>query len=247
MTVERAVAADWDSLECEPVTTMKSEEPGGTLMVFLHGYGGTGAGYTRFAKRWGNSRVRVCLPESPLLHAHSGGRMWWEFLEEDWPQYFRDEPAWDANSRPSRQLAAASAGIAKMIGRLRTRYKPERVVVAGHSQGAMLAMDVAAMPSVHADTAVLVAGGLLIDSVKKLAHARSDRPQAFLFHSRNDPLVPYSEAERATKVLRKLGLTVSFRSFNDGHALSAPMVGEIERIANGPGNTSATAATGASL
>ena len=230
MTVERALAADWESLDCAPVSTMDPSEPGGTFVVFLHGYGGTGASYSRLAQRLSSSRVRVCLPESPLLRARGDGRMWWEFLQEDWPQFFKDEPAWDANSMPSRQLAAASTGIAKMIVRLRARYRPSRIIVAGHSQGAMLAMDVAATEAVKADATVVVAGALLIDSFKKLARGKNVHPTAFVLHSRNDQVVPYAEGERMTTVLRRLGLDVRFRAFNDDHRLSPAIEEEFERI-----------------
>jgi phospholipase/carboxylesterase len=198
---------------------MPEDRRGGRAIVFLHGYGGSGRALAPLVRELAEGDTRLFLPTAVLPHASGRGAMWWEFLEEDWPKPYSSDPGANAWPKPSRQLPRAREAVIRLLTRIRERYRPEEVVLAGHSQGAMLALDVAAGLEPPVDAVALVAGYVLLDSVPALSTPRAHRPRVLVSHGRQDTLVGFDRAELAREVLERHGFPVSFRPHDGGHAL----------------------------
>lgn len=233
LTLQQALRTDWSDLEVEIVTGMPDDEPGGSAIVFLHGYGRSGTHYAPLAREILDDDSRVFLPTAALPHPGGGGAMWWEFLDEDWPKPYSDDPS--ARAWPmSRQLPLAREAIARLLGEIRARYRPDRVVLAGHSQGAMLALDVGAEIEPPVDGIAAVAGYLLLDSVPRIETQRGGRPTVLISHGREDELVGFDRAEFMRQVLEHNGFGVVFEPHPGGHGIEPAVVRALRAFLRGP-------------
>lgn len=234
LTLEQALAADWDDLDPLLVTSMPEQTPGGRAIVFLHGYGNSGARYVELARQLDDGETRIFLPTAVLPHPAGVGGMWWEFIDEDWPRPWSDDPASNEGWPRSRQLEKARAAILALIAEIRRRYAPESVLLAGHSQGAMLALDVAAALEEPVDRLALFAGYVLIDSVPNIEQPRSRRPEVLIVHGRQDEVVDFGRALRMRRLLEASGFPVTLRPHDGGHAMDQRMTRELLSFAGVP-------------
>ena len=62
--LEAALATDWSELRYVVESTMAEDEQGGTLVVFLHGYGGSADGFRGLARRVLGPQMRAIVPEA---------------------------------------------------------------------------------------------------------------------------------------------------------------------------------------
>jgi phospholipase/carboxylesterase len=241
LTLEQALAADWSSLEVQVVGAGEGWEgwegvegrqgaAGGTVLVFLHGYGSSGRAHVPLARTLAGDGVRVVLPTAVLPHP-AGGAMWWEFVEPDWPKPYWEEPAggehWPA---PSRQLPRAREAIVRLLADVRSRYRPDALVLAGHSQGAMLALDVAVRAAPPPDGVALVGGYLLLDTHEALAGSAVPRFPVLVSHGRDDDVVAFERAELLRDVLARHGFAVRFAPHDGGHGVEAAPRAALERF-----------------
>jgi phospholipase/carboxylesterase len=224
LTLEQALAADWDALEYEVVTTMPEEQRGGLAVVFLHGYGRNGAHYSGLAQALLDDETRVILPTAILPHSAGHGGMWWEFLDEDWPKPYPVDPSAQVRPEPSQQLPRAREAIVALIARIRDRYEPDRVALAGHSQGAMLALDVAMVVEPPVDRVAFVSAYVLVDSVPNITRPRNDPPAILVSHGRHDELVGFHASESMRKLLEENGFAVTFKPHDGAHAVNEALV-----------------------
>ncbi|HEY3587464.1 MAG TPA: phospholipase, partial [Myxococcaceae bacterium] len=100
-----------------------------------------------------------------------------------------------------------------------TGLPPERVVLGGFSQGAMLATDLAL--SWEQRPAALVALSSVLLSAERwraLAPRRAGLP-VIQSHGRQDPILPYSEGEALRDFLTAAGLAVEFIPFDGPHTV----------------------------
>ncbi len=220
VTLDRALGADWDALEVRVVTALPEDQMGGTAIVFLHGYGSTGSNYVPLAQALLDEDTRVILPTAVLPHASGRGGMWWEFIEEDWPRPYWEAPVGSHWPTPSLQLARAREAIVRLLADVRQRYRPDSLALAGHSQGAMLALDVAMAVDPPPDRVAAVAGYVLLDSFANITRSRDVRPRVFISHGRADAVVGFDRAELMRKVLEENGFAVTFEPHEGGHALA---------------------------
>ena len=96
---------------------------------------------------------------------------------------------------------------------------PQKLVLGGFSQGAMLATDVA----LHAErppAALAVLSGSLItkDAWLPLMKARKGLP-VLQSHGRNDPVLSFEIAEMLRREMTEAGMAVEFVAFNGGHGI----------------------------
>lgn len=222
VTLEQVLAADWSGLACDVVTSMPEGRPGGAAVVLLHGYGRTGSDYAELAHALAGDETRVFLPTAVLPHAE--GAMWWEFLEDDWPRPVSDDPSAGARPEPSRQLPLARRAVLGLVERIRRQYRPQTLAVAGHSQGGMLALDVALTPGAPVDRVAVLGGYLLLDSLAALPEARASRPAIFVSHGRADPLIAFEAAVRMRRLLGERGYQVRLVPHDGEHEVAASVV-----------------------
>lgn len=223
-SLDALLAADWSGLSHRVVSSMDPGQIGGTLVLFLHGYGSGGDGYAHLARQIATADTRVVLPTAVLPHSSGRGAMWWEFVDPDWPKPYSDDPTANAWPKPSRQLPRAREAVLALLAEARATYAPDRVLVAGHSQGAMLALDVALASERPVDGVALVAGYLLLDTLPRVEAADGPKPPVLVAHGRGDSLVPFDAAERLQRVLEANGFAVRLAPHGGGHGIEAPVV-----------------------
>ena len=228
LALDEALAADWSQLDTEIITRMPATQRGGTAVLLLHGYGGSGPGLSEIARALMADDRRVFLPTAALPHP-SGGAMWWEFIEGDWPKPWSDDPG-SNHWPPSRQLPRARAAVVALVDGIRARYAPEHLVVAGYSQGAMLALDAGLTLEPPPDGIVAVAGYTLLDSLPAIEKPRSSPPTVFIAHGASDELVPFVRAEWMKGLLERAGFLVIFEPHPGGHAFAPETVRKISQF-----------------
>jgi phospholipase/carboxylesterase len=134
-------------------------------------------------------------------------------------------------------LSAARAAVTAMLA-ARERdpaTPPERVVLGGFSQGAMLATDVTLRAERPPAGLVILSGApICADDWKALAPRRSGLP-VLQSHGRSDPILPYAGAEWLRDILEGSRLSVQFIASNGGHGIPSAV---LERL--GPFVVSAT-------
>lgn len=235
LTLERALATSWDEIEVNVVTGMGPEETGGTAVVFLHGYGSQGMHLVDLASALASDQIRFFLPTAVLHHQNGEGRMWWEFIDSDWPRPWGESA--DASTSPSQQLSRARTAVDALLSRIHKQYAPERLILAGHSQGAMLALHVATSTETPVDEVVAIAGYVLVDSIPGIQAVGNPKPKVFMSHGREDPIVPFGRAERMREVLEANGFEVEFHVHGGGHEVDSAAIDEFrERLRTGLAN-----------
>lgn len=160
------------------------------------------------------ARARVILPRAPMPHG-ADGFSWFNFRPDD-----------EEGSQELVEDVRLSAGrVATMIRELTKKYGgPERVVVCGFSQGAILSFALAAAhPEIIAE-AIPVSGYL--PSALWPAERPKVRPlpKVIALHGEADRLISLESARWSTEALRSNGYDTTLRSWPGvGHALSLEM------------------------
>jgi phospholipase/carboxylesterase len=200
------------------VAVVGAAAPGGVALVFLHGYGrGPDEFVSRAKQLIARGPLTVFLPAGPLPHDR-GGRAWWHF-DQPWPGVAAtgDEQGPAVETPP--QLASARVGVQQLLRDIQKRHRPRATVLAGFSQGAMLAVDVAAAAHPPVDRVVAMSGSLLAASLPALRAPHPVRVPAFITHGRKDSGLPLSDGDLIATTLRRHGHQVIWRPFDDGHVL----------------------------
>ena len=138
------------------------------------------------------------------------------FLAPDAPHPFEFFPVghqwFSLSDRTPAILQAGAARAAPLLDATidaecaRLGLAPGRVVLAGFSQGAMMAL-YTGLRRRPAPLAILAYSGALLDT-PELEHALSGRPPILLVHGESDDVVPFARGPEAAVVLRRLGLPV---------------------------------------
>ena len=232
LTLEEALEASWQNLPVETVTRLPEARKGGVAVLFLHGYGRDGPHYELLAREILDDETRVFLPTAALPHAR-GGAMWWEFIEGDWPKPYSDDPSANAWPKPSKQLPRAREAVPRLIAWVRSEYRPDVLVLAGHSQGAMLALDVAMVAEPPVDRVAALSGYVLLDSVGNIEKPRDERPRVLVSHGRGDELVAFSAAERMERLLTANGFDVTLAPHEGAHRINAAASRDLRAFVRG--------------
>ncbi len=196
----------------------------GPVLVYLHGFASlpedqlplrdgldVPAG-TRFV--FPEGRLGVTLAEGPR-------RAWW-LIDRPLRRRMR-AGAIDALShhRPP-GLAAARVTTTRLLRAVERELgaPPERTVVAGFSQGAMLACDLALRSERPYAGLGVLSGTLLAESDWGPRMPRHPHMPVFVSHGRADPLLPYAMAERLAARLRAGGHPVRWYAHDAGHEMT---------------------------
>ena len=215
------------ALKAKLVTTMRAEERGGIVVVLLHGYGADGDDLLPLARALMRPNTRFIVPAAPLS-LPSGGRAWWDIRAQDRPRYVTDSAT--AAPAASAELDAARTLVQLLLRSALERYAPEQLYIAGFSQGAMLSLDVALAATPPVQRVAVLSGALLADAASRFGHGSSPRPALFLSHGQEDPVLPFSGAQRMKAELEQHGFAVNFQSFHGGHEIPQAVVSELARF-----------------
>jgi phospholipase/carboxylesterase len=220
--------ASWAGLDVAVTGPDDPGERGGDAVVLLHGWGAPGDDLVPLAEALSRPRARFFVPAAPLPEV-GGGRAWWHL-----DPGVRPEHAWDdqvpAGYQASQPVQAARAAVQELLRTIALRHAPDRLMIAGFSQGAMLALDVALAGEPAVERVAVLSGVLLVESVPALRAPRPRRPAVLVTHGRHDPVLAFEGGEQAQRLLRAHGFDVTWRPFAGGHDIPAETVAELERF-----------------
>jgi phospholipase/carboxylesterase len=204
-----------------------SESPDALTVVCLHGYGADMRDLAPLAAELETKRpLRWLFPNAPET-LDWGGRAWFPidvaaFEEAQRTGKPRDlslaEPAGMEWAREEMQRFLAASGAA-----------PERLVPMGFSQGAMLAVDLAARAEI-APAGVAILSGTLVNkaALAGLAAARKGLP-FFMSHGSVDPILGFPQARALEKTLVEAGWKGQLQRFEGGHAIPAEVLDSLRK------------------
>jgi phospholipase/carboxylesterase len=234
--------ATGDGAIANPGSDLQTFESGGgsTALMLLHGYGSSPQEWLPFT---GTIALppgrRFVFPEGPeatdSLGASFRGRQWWRLELERYVD--AEHPVPDLSRSRPRELEPIAARVGTLIGEVERRIgaPPGSTVLGGHSQGAMIAAEVAFRSNQPMRALVLLAG-TLVDEPSWLdgMTARSGLP-VFIAHGRRDDILPFGVAERFADHMRRRGLRVTWVPHDGGHQITAGVVSELNAFLGGVG------------
>lgn len=178
---------------------------GDTAIVVLHGYSGDLASGVEIARMTAEvfPEARYVVPEGPVAAEEGGGRCWWEWRAlEDGRGYAPIEE----------QLGASRAALLSLLARVRAEGA-RRVVIAGHSEGARMAMEVALAAEPRPD-AVMFWSGAALGSWRV---ERAAGLPVLMSHGRGDDVLSFEHADAVHAALAARGAQVTWVPFDGGH------------------------------
>ena len=215
-------------------------EGGGTgpLLLLMHGYGAPAEDLVPLARQLSVAKeVRFAFPAAPLvletgLPPEVSGRAWWPIdMVELQRAVMRGDTA-TLTGRVPQGLSEARGHVLAVLDALERDHgvSPDKLVLGGFSQGAMLATDV----TLHAErppAALAILSGSLIAKSEwlPLMKARAGLP-VLQSHGRADPVLSYEIAEMLRQELTHAGLAVEFVAFNGGHGIPNGAVEALGRL-----------------
>ncbi|MEW5853694.1 MAG: phospholipase [Myxococcota bacterium] len=228
-------------------TVVSPDENTHTAVILCHGYGAGGDDLVplgaEVARRMAGPHgpgIRFYFPEAPLLaDVGGGGRAWWQLEPERLLALSRGEiPVVGARRREVPEgLTRARRMLMALLDEVQRQcaLPLSRVVLGGFSQGAMLTTDVT-LRLEEAPAGLMVLSGTLICEEDWSAKAAQRRGlPVMMSHGRQDPLLPFDDAEALRGLLAERGLDVDFHPFNGPHTIPfsvlTAMARFLERVA----------------
>lgn len=174
------------------------------LVVMLHGRGADMHDLADLAPMLavaGSCRFVFANAPRPF-EAYPGMTFGWTWFD-GWPPEL-------ASVKASREL------LVTFLGELRQRYRTSRMILAGFSQGAMMALDV----GLRSDAVAIVAmsGGLYELDLPDLSSKRG--LPVLIAHGIHDDVVPVQYARRARHLLEGAGLDVEYHEYPMQHQVA---------------------------
>lgn len=177
----------------------RSEEPAQKLIVLLHGYGADGKDLIELAKIWGPlvPDAAFVAPDAPDACSISPtGRQWFDLSTKDPHAY-------------QQGVMAVAPALNKFIDHevAQLKIKAKDVLLAGFSQGAMMALHVGLRRAIPPAGILSFAGRLI--SPHLLEKEIMGTPPVCLIHGEDDEVVPIFNMVQAEKALRGFDIELS--------------------------------------
>lgn len=220
------------NLTCRIVDTVAEGGRPDLAVVLCHGFGAPGSDLVGLAAEMCDvqpglaGRTRFVFPEAPLELGGMGfyeARAWWLIDVGRFQVAAQQGRLAEMADEVPEGLASARRLLTGALDELvrRSGLEMGQVVLGGFSQGSMLATDVALRLD-EAPAGLVVFSGTLICRPEWLTRApRRKGLRVFQTHGRQDPLLPFSNAEALHELLDEAGLRVEFLPFDGPHTISA--------------------------
>ena len=242
LVLARALAAAWLAAAapgCGPraqvvesnASQLRTIEAGdGALpFVLIHGYGSSAEEWLPFTYtiRLPEGR-RFVLPVGPETtvppDGPRGGRAWWHLGLASLRRPSDGLPELSRQAPPG--LVESTVRIRRLLDELAARggYPRERQMLAGYSQGAMIAADTAFTTEEPLEALVLLSGTFVNEDVWRAGMPRRRGLRVFISHGRRDEILPYDVAHRLQGAMRDAGLRVTWFPFDGGHEMPVAVV-----------------------
>ena len=203
--------------ETEEGVTLEPPVPATGLVVWLHGLGADGHDFVPFVRELGLTErgLRVVLPHAPArpIRAYRGYvmRAWCDVLHTD---FGRDRDERGIDESVARVTALLRAETARGI-------PPQRVVIAGFSQGGVVALEAGLRyPERLAGLIGLSTYLALPDRLEAEASAANRGLPVFIGHGYQDPIIPVGLGDQSARTLTAAGYLVEYRRYPMAHSVS---------------------------
>src|SRR6266513_1905869 len=192
-------------------------------IIWLHGLGADGNDFAPIVPelRLPKTAIRFVFPHAPVRPVTINGgmrmRAWYDIAD-------------GANRREDeRGVRASQASIETLIGRERERgTKPERLVLAGFSQGGAIALHTGLRhPERIAGVMALSTYVPLGEKLSAEASTANRDVPIFMAHGSYDPIIPLARAEQSRKLLESLGYPVQWREYGMPHSVCPEELADI--------------------
>ena len=211
----------------DPPVVVEPSKPAAAAVVWLHGLGADGHDFEPVAAelgRGGLDDVRFVFPHAPVRPVTINGgmamRAWYDIAGTDFDR------------RADEEGVRGSAGIARALvdEQIARGLAPERVVLAGFSQGGAIALYAGLrfpfrIAGILALSTYLPAPG----SLATQAHDANRDVPIFLAHGSQDPVIALALSERSRAALAALGYVVEVHTYPMPHSVCAE---EVRDVAN---------------
>ena len=194
-------------------------------IIWLHGLGADGHDFEPIAVELGLPfAARFVFPHAPVrpitINQGLPMRAWFNVATLD-RAGFEDVDGIRASAR----LVTALVDRERASG-----FEAERIVLAGFSQGAALALH-AGLRYPDRLAGILALSGFLVmaDTLASERHAANAATPIFLAHGVDDPIVALRLAEISLTRLLRLGYSPEWHTYPMGHAVCGPEIGDIAR------------------
>ncbi|MEO8707169.1 MAG: phospholipase [Kofleriaceae bacterium] len=194
-----------------------------TTVVLLHGFGAPGDDLVALAEVLAVPSVRFVFPAAPLELGglYGDSRAWWLLDLAKLEQELRAGTPRDRRAEIPEGLPAARDHVGRLLDQLQARYNvtPDRLVLGGFSQGAMVALDAALFRPQPPSALVLMSGTLVAETDWMPRMPAVKGMPVLMSHGRADGLLPFSVAETLRDRLKEAGAAVDWHPFVGGHEI----------------------------
>jgi len=194
-------------------------------VIWLHGLGADGHDFEPVVPQlvWADAPdIRFIFPHAPVRPVTINGgmpmRAWYDIVSLT-----------SGRDHDQQGIAQSVNQAADLVGRERERgIAPERIVVAGFSQGGAIALQLAIRyPESLAGLIALSTYMLLDDRLENDRHEANRNLPVFVGHGTYDPMVPCSLGQMAADRLRGLGHPVEWHSYPMQHAVCPEEIADL--------------------
>lgn len=213
-------------IETKDGVTLEPPVPATGLVVWLHGLGADGHDFVPFVRELGltDRGLRVVLPHAPArpIQAYRGYvmRAWCDVLHTD---FGRDQDERGIDESVARVTALLQAETARGI-------PPQRVVIAGFSQGGVVALETGLRyPERLAGLIALSTYLALPDRLEAEASPANRGLPVFVGHGDQDPVIPVGLGDESARVLTGAGYQVEYCRYPMAHSVSPEEGADIDR------------------
>ncbi len=183
----------------------QAQEVGAPLLLLLHGYGSNEEDLMGLASQL-DPRLLYISVRAPYA-LDFGGFAWFNI---EWgPQGVRFD---------FEQALQSLEQIFSLLDLLQQEYHPERVVVAGFSQGASMAL-AAALRQPHAIAGVAALSGVCGPEILPEDRESVRGLPVLMTHGRQDEVIPIAQARESKDLLQTLPVELQYCEYDMGHAI----------------------------
>lgn len=210
-------------------------------MIVMHGFGATGEDLVPLAEEIVHrdpalaESVKFIFPAAPLEPREMqdyGGRAWWPIDMAKLQRAMMLGDFRDLREELPELLPAARTHVLDIIDGVRAEkgWGLDRFVLAGFSQGSMLATDVALRLPEPPAGLVIWSGTLLCEEQWKPLFPQRAGLRVVQSHGRQDQILPFQAAEWLRDAMAAAGMRVEFLPFNGPHTISQPAIDATVRL-----------------
>jgi phospholipase/carboxylesterase len=214
-----------------PASGLRTLDAGtGSLpFVLIHGYGSSADEWLPFTDTIDlPAGRRFVLPQGTETttppDGPANGRAWWRLGLDAHRRPGDGLPDLARTNPPG--LLASNRRIRALLAELATagRYPRERQMLAGFSQGAIIAADVAFTTDEPIEALVLLSPTFVHEDAWRAGMPNRRGLRVFISHGRRDGILPFDVSMRLQQAMRDAGLRVTWFPFEGGHEMPAEVV-----------------------